>query len=57
MNHDIAHCSKTDCPSKESCKRYQAHLEAKRLKLVYVPYFEPIVKDGKCDWYLEEDGE
>jgi hypothetical protein len=52
MNHDIAHCSKDDCPLKESCKRYQAHLEAKKLKLVYVPYFEP-TKDGQCEMYCK----
>lgn len=56
MNHDIAHCNKQDCPKKDNCYRYQAHLEAKELGLPYVSYFiledEDINEDGSCDhWW------
>lgn len=51
MNHDIAHCDKQDCPKKDSCYRYQAHLEARELGLPYVSYFvleaEDINEDGR----------
>ena len=38
MNHDIAHCDNQDCPKKDSCYRFQAHLEARERKMQYVSY-------------------
>lgn len=55
MNHDIAHCDKQDCPKKETCYRYQAHLESKSIGLEYVSYFiidaEILKPDGSCSRY------
>lgn len=52
MNHDIAHCENSDCVKKDSCYRYQAHLEAKVYKLEYVPYFLPEATDtDNCEYY------
>lgn len=53
MNHGTELCNNDDCPSKESCKRYQAYLMAKMLKLVYMQYITPTIKDGKCEMYYK----
>ena len=29
MNHDIVHCDGIECPLKERCVRYKAHLDLK----------------------------
>lgn len=58
MNHDIAHCSNENCPSKDTCYRYLANLEAKEKQLEYCSYFifneknvKYINKNGKCKSY------
>lgn len=49
---DITKCLGTDCPHKESCRRYTFTLND------YQSYFsEPPVKDGKCDYYWGENAE
>ena len=29
MNHDLIHCDGLDCPLRENCMRYKAHLDLK----------------------------
>lgn len=57
MNHDIAHCNKADCPKKDSCYRYQAHLEAQEIGLSYLTYLIQdgclSSEDGSCTKYWE----
>jgi hypothetical protein len=56
-SHDICHCSNDNCPSKMTCRRYVAHLDAVERKLEYVSYF--IIDDrfkmngDKCESYWE----
>lgn len=60
MLHDITHCDNENCPKKDNCYRYLAHLEAKEQKLPYVSYFlwsdYPMEDDSSCDkfWNAEE---
>lgn len=49
MTHDIAHCEGGNCPQKERCRRYLAHLDAKRLKLGFITYITP-KKDCNMFW-------
>ena len=35
MNHDLIHCDGLECPLKEKCVRYKAHLELKGKRNVY----------------------
>ena len=45
----ISKCSGIECYLKEKCKRYTAEKS-----LVWQSYlFEPPLKDGKCDMYLD----
>ena len=54
MNHDIAHCDKQDCPKKDNCFRYQAHLEAEERKMQYISYL--IIENGDdCDMYWDKN--
>lgn len=39
MLHDISHCNADKCELKDTCYRYQAHLEAQEKKLDYLCYF------------------
>lgn len=48
MTHDITHCQGNGCPIKDSCIRYQAHVEVEKgiYKSSLIAYF----KDGYlCD--------
>ena len=45
MNHDIVHCDGIECPLKERCVRYKAHLDLKENQynglydyLIFNPY-------------------
>ena len=55
MMHDITHCNYDKCPSKDTCYRYQAHLEAVQKKLTYLTYVindeHTKLIDGKCQIY------
>lgn len=48
MIHDIAHCQGNGCPIRETCFRYQAHLEVQEGKAdgTLFTYFKP---DYLCD--------
>lgn len=41
MNHDITHCMGIDCPIKDDCFRYEAHLEVEsgKYKSSWIPYY------------------
>lgn len=60
MTHDIAHCDKQECLKKDSCYRFQAHLEAREKKMTFLSYFfkDQLVLDeeGKCKYYIRTDG-
>lgn len=55
MQHDITHCNNNNCLVKESCYRYQAHLEAQEKQLDYLTYVtlnESIIDTGEnCSIY------
>ena len=44
MNHDLAHCKGEGCMLRESCLRYQAHLDyharPEMVAAISVPYFD-----------------
>lgn len=48
MNHDIAHCQGNNCPIKETCDRYKAHLEVieGKYQSMRISYFR---RDYLCD--------
>lgn len=50
---DIIMCVGTDCPQRESCKRYTA--KANEYEQAY--FTIPPIKDGKCDLYWGEKAE
>jgi hypothetical protein len=56
-SHDITHCNRETCPSKDTCRRYQAHLDAVEKKLDWLTYLVNDelsgLKDGKCQIYWE----
>lgn len=58
MSHDLCHCEGVDCPLKTICKRYIAHLDAKRNNIV-ANYMVPQNVGNKCEsfyrYYHEED--
>lgn len=55
MTHDITHCRYDKCPSKDTCYRYQMHLDAVQKKLTYLTYVindeHTKLIDGKCQIY------
>lgn len=56
-SHDITHCNRETCPSKDTCRRYQAHLDAVEKKLDWLTYLvndeSSKLIDGKCQIYWE----
>lgn len=59
MQHDITHCRKEECPSKDKCYRYKAYIEAQERKMEYISVFKPDnieLIDGKCTlfWNMED---
>lgn len=59
MFHDITHCDNENCPKKDNCYRYLAHLGAKERKLSYVSYHlyndYPKEEDGSCNMYWDAE--
>lgn len=55
MMHDITHCNYDKCPSKDTCYRYQMHLDAVNKKLTFLTYIKHDdnmeLPNGKCHLY------
>jgi len=55
MNHDIMHCTKSDCVNSDNCKRYQAHLETlqpdfDKRSLSFISYCDGDLCNGR--WFI-----
>lgn len=61
MTHDITHCNYDKCPSKDTCYRYQMHLDAVKRKLTFLTYIKhdktTKFTDGKCSLYWKLENE
>lgn len=61
MQHDITHCKGGDCPLKETCYRYIAHLDLKENPGKYGLYHSYLITEphnyGKCKMYLKHEEE
>lgn len=55
MNHDITHCKLKECPKSETCYRYLAYLEAKKLGMEYLWMFTSDHKIEGCKYYMENN--
>ncbi len=58
MNHDLSHCEGLNCPRRESCHRYAAHMDLvnnprknPRIYYSYVTVDEP----AECQIYWERE--
>lgn len=48
MTHDLTHCQGRECPLRDSCLRYLAHLDAPATGIPYLPYHTEMVSHGYC---------
>ena len=39
IDHDITHCAESSCANKDTCFRYQAHLDAMKRGFYYLSYY------------------
>ena len=58
LEHDITHCNADNCSLKDTCYRYQAHLDAIEKNMDYLCYFIinekfKVGKDCKSYWKIE----
>ena len=57
MNHDITHCTNTQCPQASSCRRSTIHFSKFPPPTQWISYasFAPDPKTGKCEdfWPLD----
>lgn len=61
MTHDIIHCNYNKCPLKDTCYRYQMHLDAVKRKLTFLTYLKhdktTKFTDGNCSLYWKLENE
>lgn len=53
--HDMAHCTGLNCPVRENCKRYHAHIALKKdcKNIPYAYYINAEYYNGRCDFFIE----
>lgn len=55
MNHDLTHCQGRECPIRENCLRYLAHLQAPSTGIPYIPYTTEMIDHGYCPMYVRSE--